>query len=273
MLKLKISHLEWHVTHACNLSCQGCLHFSDFDHKGIISYETLEEWYKDWSPRLSPRTIDILGGEPLLNKQIEKIIELTRKYWDSPYLEKLNLQSNGLLLCKYPNLPKVLKENNCHITLSKHYDNDTYNVIFEKSAMLLDKWKSEFDISYDIVDFYTYWTKFYKGYGSKMEPYEDGDYKKSWDNCLTGQDCFQIHEGKIYKCAPLAYLPMMKKKFNLSEKWDYYLTYAPLNANANDEEVLEFFNRGAESFCAMCPVNTEMFKKPDPLKFKRGKYL
>jgi MoaA/NifB/PqqE/SkfB family radical SAM enzyme len=267
--KIKIPHIEWHVAHTCNISCQGCLHFSDYGHTGIVSYDEIKDWYLKWSHRLAPKTIDILGGEPLLNKDICKIISLTRKMWDDPYLEKLNLQTNGLLVDRFPDLPKVLKDSNCSISVSWHSEDPRYNKLFEKSKNILNEWFEKYRIQVYIVDFYNYWTRFYKGHGSTMEPYNDGDFEKSWDNCLTGQDCFQIFNGDIYKCSPLAYLPMTKQKINLSEKWDYYLTYEPLRPKSSDNEVIEFFNKGAEKFCSMCPSSPEMFKKPDPLTFRK----
>lgn len=267
--KIKIPHIEWHVAHTCNISCQGCLHFSDYGHTGIVSDDEIKDWYSKWSHRLAPKTIDILGGEPLLNKDICKIISLTRDMWDDPYLEKLNLQTNGLLVDRFPDLPKVLRDSNCSISLSWHSVDPRYNKLFDKSRDILNKWVEKYGITVHIVDFYNYWTRFYKGHGNTMEPYNDGDFEKSWDSCLAGQDCFQIFNGDIYKCSPLAYLPMTKQKINLSEKWDYYLTYAPLKPEALDNEVIDFFNKDAEKFCSMCPASPELFKKPDPLKFRK----
>lgn len=267
--KIKISHIEWHIAHACNIACQGCAHFSDYGHTEIISYDEIKDWYKKWSHRLSAKTIDILGGEPLLNKDVCKIISLTREMWDDPYLEALNLQTNGLLIDRFPDLPKVLKDANCSISLSWHGVDPRYNKLFDKSKKILDEWVEKYGITVHIQDFYNLWLRQYKGHGATMEPYEDGDFEKSWDTCLTGQDCFQLLNGNIYKCAPLAYLPMMKQKFNLSEKWDYYLSYVPLKPEASDDEVRDFFNRGAEKFCGMCPHTPELFKKPDPLQFRK----
>ena len=95
---VNISHLEWHISHACNFTCEQCCHFSNHGHSIPISYEQIEKWYSDWAPRIAPATIDILGGEPLLNKRICDIVELTRKKWDKPNLERLDITTNGVLL-------------------------------------------------------------------------------------------------------------------------------------------------------------------------------
>src|SRR5579885_321548 len=36
---LDVRHLEIHVTHACNLKCESCSHYSDQGHKGVVSLE------------------------------------------------------------------------------------------------------------------------------------------------------------------------------------------------------------------------------------------
>ena len=108
------------------------------------------------------------------------------------------------------------------------------------------------------------WQKVYKGYGENIEPYEDNDPESSWNNCPTGQNCFQLHEGKMWKCAPLAFLPMMNKKYKLSEKWDRYLEYVPLSSDCTTEELQKFINRGAESYCSMCPSKPHYFMKDMP---------
>ena len=263
MSKLKISHLEWHVAHSCNLTCVGCGHFSNHRHTGIVKYDELESWYKSWAHRLDPETIDILGGEPLLNKDIYNILFLTRKYW--PDCENLNLQTNGFLLYKYPDLPKVLEETNISISLSKHSTKEAYMKKFAPAEELLLQWKKDYNIKAEVAPCHTYWFEIYKGYGNNMMPYEDNDAQKSWDNCITGQDCFQLLDNEIYKCAPLAYLPFQKKLYNLSPKWDPYLKYKPITADCTDKELAEFFARGCESFCSMCPSNPKrMDQQGDP---------
>lgn len=109
------------------------------------------------------------------------------------------------------------------------------------------------------------WFKTYQGFGDHMLPYEDLNAEASWDHCVAGQDCFQQLNGDIYKCLPLAYLPLQKEKYTLSSKWDHYLTYQPLSATSTEQEVMEFFDRKAESCCGMCPKSPQMFQKNSPL--------
>jgi hypothetical protein len=262
MAKLKISHLEWHVTHACNFTCENCCHYSNHKFAKNVSIKELEEWYSLWSHRLDPETIDILGGEPLLNKDICKIVELTRQYWPT---SKIDITTNGVLLHKYPELPEYLQKYNVGLKISKHGTNTEYNRLWNSIVDIATQWQEQYNIAVNLWEADVVWFKGYKGFGSNIEPYNDNDPEQSWDNCITGQDCWQIYEGNIYKCAPLAYLPMLNEKYKLSNKWGHYLSYKPLTPDCTDKELEEFFNRKAESFCGMCPKNPQVLhRKNDP---------
>ena len=57
-----------------------------------------------------------------------------------------------------------------------------------------------------------------------MLPFEDDRPRQSWEICST-KACKQLHDGKLWKCPPLAYLKLQETKYNLSPKWDPYLGY------------------------------------------------
>ena len=116
---ISVSSLEWHVSHNCNFSCSGCSDFSNYKHAASITNDILKQWYAPWHKRIKPKTVALVGGEPLLNKDIENIIYTAREHWQDSALE---LVTNGWLLYRYSNLPAVLKETNTTLYVSKHYD-------------------------------------------------------------------------------------------------------------------------------------------------------
>lgn len=264
---IKIPHLEWHVTHSCNFTCQGCGHYTNDGYKQNITLETLKEWYLSWNKRILPREISMLGGEPLLNKEIVDIIYMTKELWSISENQKFELVSNGLLFNRVDGLPKALIETNCILTITKHSEDPNYVRLFDKSIECIE----ESGVKYRIHDASNYWLKAYTGYGYSIEPIGSDDYKASWDNCPGGQENFILQDGKIYKCAALAYLPLQKQKYGdkLSAKWDPYLKYNPLLPDATDLDVLEFFTRSAESVCSMCPKDKCFFTKETPLHSPR----
>lgn len=267
-----VPHLEWHIIHNCNLSCEGCMHFTNHGHDWIADIDTLKKWYSYWNERISPKSMAILGGEPLLHKNLVEIIYLTKKMWKQPkdnsYFEVV---TNGLLLDreKHKDLPIALRDTNCHLSLSIHgsLENKKYVEKIDKTLEILDEWKYQYNIKILITDMQKFWSRSYKGFGINSLPFEDNNPEKSWNNCVAGQKCFQLYEGNIYKCCMTAYLQLQKNKYGnlLSKKWDPYLKYVPLNPNCSDDDILEFFNRKSESVCGMCPANPKVFQKNDPL--------
>lgn len=260
---LSIPHLEWHVTHSCNFTCQGCGHYTNDGYRENITLQTLREWYLLWNKRIRPRELSMLGGEPFLNKEIVDIIYMTKEVWDVGEDQELELVSNGLLFDKVSGIDKALIETNCILTITKHSLDQDYIKLFDNAIHSIKK----SGVNYRIHDATDYWLRSYNGYGSSMEPITSNDYKESWDNCPVGQENFILQDSKIYKCAALAYLPLQKKKYGniLSSKWDPYLKYVPLDSSSSDLEVFEFFIRTAESVCSMCPSSKHLFKKETPL--------
>jgi organic radical activating enzyme len=272
---IPVQNLEWFAAHACNLSCEGCLTYSDYDYNTVIKKETLKQWFEAWNKRISPKHLAIMGGEPLINKEILDIIQITNDSWNKNYVEYFEIITNGFLLYKYPDLPKVLKETNCTLAISIHHDSDEYTQKIQEIKEITDEWVKEHGIS---LRLYTdnsrkeiTWRLPFKNYRNGVfDPYEDNDIEGSWNNCPTGQTCWQLYDYNIYKCPLVAYLPLQKKNYGLSEKWDPYLKYVPLTPDSSDKEIIDFFNQKAEDCCGMCSsVLPEPHYKQDPIHRKK----
>jgi len=286
---IEVSHLEWHIAHSCNLTCESCIHFTNHNHNEIVSIEKLKEWYSLWNKKISPKNMILLGGEPLLNHDIVDIVYLTKEMWTQPKNGSYSITTNGLLLEKYPKFPIALRDTKCMLQISIHGNERTqqYYQRIKKVFSLVEDWGTKYNVKLvecnsdeefkklqpnEDETYVVYrnmvedWTRAYKGFGINSEPFEDNDIKQSWNNCVAGKECFQLYEGKIYKCCMTSYLQLQKNKYGdkLSKKWNPYLQYQPLNANCSDEDIIEFFNRKEEYVCGMCPKNPHVFLKKDP---------
>lgn len=286
MIKVKIPNLDIHFTDLCNLHCDQCTHLSNYNINKITSIDTLIEYFESWSSKIDPDIVTISGGEPLLHPDAMEMIRVTRKYWKD---SDIRMFSNGLLIDRHPELPKVLESEDVVLIVSNHSTENSqrYNSEFEEVQIKLMTWVTQYNILVGI-DYYNQptlmfnnknpqieisnntqssWFKFYQGYGREMKPFNDGDPKASWNNCPVYNVCFQLKDNTIYKCAPLAYLPNLDEKFGLSKEWDEYLSYVPLSSYASQEEIAEFFSRQEESYCGMCPAYERKFiPKHDPKK-------
>jgi MoaA/NifB/PqqE/SkfB family radical SAM enzyme len=258
------AHLEISITYACNHTCESCAHFSNHGHNRIISLDEARKWMEYWNKRITPKLFVIMGGEPTLHKDLVSYVYMTRELWPN---SKIEIISNGSFLHNYPDLPQAMLDTDTSLQISFHDNSEEFKKRSVKTVKTIKEWKKNHPkLKIHASPVYNYWIQVYKGYGDNMMPYEDNDPDKSWENCFCRQQSFKLHEGNLYKCALLAYLPMQAEKYNLSSKWDHYLTYKPLTPDASDEEIVEFFNRKSESYCGMCSANgPHFFKKKDPL--------
>ena len=72
-----------------------------------------------------------------------------------------------------------------------------------------------------------------------------------------------LHENRLWKCPPIAYLNTISERFKLNEKddWKPYVGYEGIGLDATDEELKTFLSREEEPICEMCPVNPETYIK------------
>lgn len=257
-----IRNLEIHATHACNLRCESCTHYSNQNHKGIVSLEDADAWMAPWSRRLAPMCFSILGGEPTIHPDLTGFARLARRHWPTAHLR---IVTNGFFLHRHADLGQLLGDDpDACIYLSIHHTDPEYRSKLRPALDLLDTWKAKYRTRSHIYDALAMWKRTYRGEGANMRPYADGNPQRSWETC-DSKFCPQILDGKIWKCAPLAYLPMQHAKYGLSEEWSPYLQYQPLSPDCTDSELNAFFNREEEDVCGMCPANPELFALPNPL--------
>ncbi|MGD8189775.1 GTP 3',8-cyclase MoaA [Brevibacillus ginsengisoli] len=92
-------YLRISVTDRCNLRCIYCRpeeSASPFDHKEILRYEEIGEIVKV-AAKLGVKRIRLTGGEPLVRRDLEKLIKLLS---DIPGIEDIALTTNGIFLAE-----------------------------------------------------------------------------------------------------------------------------------------------------------------------------
>lgn len=258
-----LPNLELHITHRCNLACESCSHYSNHGHRGDLSLAEAESWMGAWAGRLRPRMFTILGGEPTLHPELPAFLRLARRHWPGAMLR---LVTNGFFLQRHPDLPAALRDDPyATIELSVHHDDPAYAEKLRPNLTLLEGWVREHRLRVIGLRSHGHWTRRYHGAGAAMRPYADADPRASWEHC-PARHCAQLHEGRIWKCAPLAYLGLQDRKFVLDAAWDPYLRYRPLAPDCTEAELEEFFDREDESVCGMCPASPEKFDLPLPFR-------
>ena len=85
------------VTDYCNLNCKRCGNFSNLaKEKNCLDLHKFENWLNHLRKKFRiVQNIELLGGEPLLNPQLEQYVRLVRKYFPET---KIVIVTNGLLI-------------------------------------------------------------------------------------------------------------------------------------------------------------------------------
>jgi organic radical activating enzyme len=95
MQKYNISECNFVITNVCNLNCPECNRFNNYNFSGNYYWKDNDETYKKWSKRIDFGKINILGGEPLANKDYKNWAIGLREHW--PH-SKISIITNGTLI-------------------------------------------------------------------------------------------------------------------------------------------------------------------------------
>lgn len=274
---LTIPYLEIPITHVCNLHCDGCCYYSNYNIKTTVSADEIRETVAAWSKRIKPKMIKILGGEPLVNRQLPEIFLCIRQLLPETHIQVI---TNGLQLEKCPLLPHLLTSPNTSLSLSIHSNDAAYIAKLQAGMETINGWVAKFGIKVIASDNRVGWKRHHVGLGRFMKPFADGDFRASWRTC-PAKVCVVLFERRLWKCPQTASLHLAAEKFSLhsQQEWAPYLAYNGIDVTCSDHELELHLNGGPEPVCGMCPVNGEAYEKdiynadfdiPDVLRVERS---
>jgi hypothetical protein len=226
--------------------------------KGIVPLEELLLWYRSWNTKILPNNVRIMGGEPLLHPELEKIIYETREHWRNSQVE---LITNGLLLSQTsPCIFSALKAIEATVTVSRHFEYPFYNATFEAGIKTLRKHGIEPRISHSTGN----WMKCYRiDEQGRRSPYKS-DPEEAWNICYVKNLCTTLLDNCLYRCPQLGCYSHAVKKGFVSDAWKVALDYKPLPHSCTREELEAFMNGGACEQCSVCPEEfqyADMYEK------------
>ena len=199
-----LNFFEVHVTDHCNLNCRSCDHFSPLSNPYFIDLNKLEEDYRLLAP-VSHRffnQIHLMGGEPLLHPEIEKIMILTRTYFPKTTIW---LYTNGIkLLSMQESFWKTCSEYSIQIYISKY----PINIHYKQVCAIMDKWHLIYAVSTEVEYFFHY----------ALDPSGKQNHRKSYETCDWGGVYIQLKNGILYPCARIAYIEKVNNTFGLKLK-------------------------------------------------------
>lgn len=249
--KIALPNLEVHVSHARNLRCRGCSHYSNFGMSGNLSTDQAELWFSTWAAKVWPREFALLGGEPTMNPALSEIVQLASRYWRE---SRLLLVTNGLLLQRHPDLLPILRDTQTTLEISVHFRDQDYSDRIAKLRDYLDPWSKSVHIHWRNAC--VTWSTRYVWDADNPEAFHSSDAGRAWRACAIKQ-CRQLHDNHLWKCPLIAYLQPLVDLGVGPVALRKYLDYQPLPPSATADEIGRWLAIGAESCCEMCPERRE----------------
>ena len=190
-----LPYLEFHVADHCNMNCKACEHYSalvkeprftDLE-KFTRDFEQLHKFIDDIG------RIRILGGEPLLNPEINEYVKLSHRLYPQSVIRVV---TNALLLPKMSeDFFETLRQNNVGIDISFYPPAQSK---IEQIPKLLTEKKVEFSVS-PLLETFTI--------KQTLNPHNNA--REIFLKCFQAS-CRNLYDGKIAAC----FLPFTTKYFN-----------------------------------------------------------
>ena len=247
ILKIKpaLPYIEMHVVDHCNLNCKGCGHFSPIAEKWFLNPDKNEKDLERLKKLFSTiHTIRLMGGEPLLHPEIERILLQTRAFFPK---SDVRLVTNGIILGQ---MPESFWET-CR-TCSVNLDITVYPPLEKKVKSLIELARSE-KVRLAIRNT----NYFYAFYHSQCA----SDSKLGDQTCSSGWHiCPNLRDGKIYSCPIPAYIFHFNLRFGTSIPSDGYVKiYTPNLTGWDVREAMRKFPSACR-YCASRMNNLPKFK-------------
>lgn len=239
----ELDTIEIHVADHCNMNCKNCSMFC-----GLVKtprYSNLEQTrnslYILKGIFKHIKRIRVIGGEPLLNKELDKYLYMIRDIY--PYSD-IRVITNGILVVEMnDNLITAFKETSSKLVVT------SYLPLVKKLDRINDFLKQK-GVNYEISEMITDFQKIYDYSGRQ-------DKELSFNACHWKGACATLYENQIAPC----FVPFVIKY--LAENFDLNIFPSgtmELNAdNVNKDKIRKLFNTPFD-MCKYCAPRGIMSK-------------
>lgn len=236
-------YLETDIIDNCNLRCRHCSHHSPYMDKGVYNLNQFENDVRNLSKVLHVEKFRILGGEPLLNPNLKKYLEIARKF---NLADNIGVCTNGTLLdlvneellskmdfldiSLYPSLGKP--------SLEKIQKNINRLLLIDKTKISVEEWK------------------YFRTTETLVENKDEKLVRKIWNLCYVKDGAHAIYKGYYVRCTASQHKGQFLKKTGVAGAKNLLVPGAGgLNLNiANlEEELIKYINSDIPlEACKLC---------------------
>jgi organic radical activating enzyme len=262
MNKPILPFVETMITQVCNLSCHGCTNYSDLQHEGYVSWTQGKQELEAWLTRVDILDFGILGGEPLVNPEVDKWIVGLRELMPNA---QIRFTTNGIKLDKKFHLIQLLHDiGNCVIKIGVHVTDPKLEATIQRIYDSYD-WEpvTEYGIDRHITgDRVRFHVKrpdtFYKTYQSTyadMKPHNSNP-AEAFAICCQ-QTCPLLYQGKLHKCSTAGLIKETLAKVGNPnmDLWEPVIDHG-IGTDCSDTELERFLDNFGKpnDICRQCPT-------------------
>ena len=237
-------NFEIHLNDECNLSCKGCFHFAPLV-RGHVPYP-IEEFASDIK-RISELFhgrfgwIHLLGGEPLLNKDIARYLDIVGQHIKKG---QVDLITNGLLIPRMgEEFFETCKRNRIRIAITRYpipFDYESaLNRVLEHGC------EGYFFGDRGLPDAFSL---------PALNKDSKASAKQNYIRCIIANACVTLDHGKLTYCSIPGYVRIFNeafgKTFDTEDDWISIYGHSK-------KEILDFL-RTPHSFCKYCDLEKRL---------------
>lgn len=217
-------NLEVHVAEHCNLNCKGCFHYSPLAKPEFLDAIQYEKDMKRLSELFYSEAeyINLMGGEPLLNPDIIKIMRITRQYFKHGLIR---IVTNGIML----NEMSDDFWHECHTNdISVEPTEYPIGIDLLSPAEKAEKFGVKYKIYHNVSTMSRQPLAFNREF----------DCTENFDKCPQANNWIQLRNGKLFTCITAAHIQNLSERFDLKmhiSSKDYVDIYEAKSA----DEILE----------------------------------
>jgi uncharacterized Fe-S cluster-containing radical SAM superfamily protein len=255
----------FYITDVCNFTCSECVSYNNLSLKGYSKWEENKKYIEGFSHHIEFSWIEIMGGEPFLNPDLENWLKGMREYNPNSLI---TLCTNGSRVLKVKNLYELLKDYNIILDVSWHgygWDNIKNNVLsilknpkFLEHKNVRDVWVDDNSVKV----FFNLRNQFTKSSNFLANKFYDSDPEKAYSVCEQ-RICPDIREGKVYKCPVIPSILKVNEQLpelNLnSNEISFLKEYQPMSWDWSYDEKKKWLEEQDRAIpqCRLCPTKID----------------
>lgn len=245
-----VQTLDYHIAEHCNLNCKCCSTYAPLAQKEFADLDVFTGDLRQLESLVGNRllSLHLLGGEPLLNPQIEGFVTAARTIFPEAYID---IVTNGVLVRTMPeSFWDTLREQNTVLQLSAYPIKLDY---VELVKFVKSKGVDAFTFRGDgRIDTFTR-----KG----LDPRGQQNMYASHLHCASSNTT-QLRKGKLYRCPATAYIYTINRKLREGDPSGPEETFRLHELDTLDiykvkdaQEIYDFLSN-AIPFCRYCTCST-----------------